>query len=169
MEENTVFRSATADDIANIWTVLQQAIELRRLDGSSQWQNGYPNVQTVEQDIKNGYAFVLTKNENIAGYVAMVPNYEPAYENIIGKWLREGEFLVIHRVAVGSDWRGKGIAKEIFRRAEEYATKNGMQSIKVDTNFDNAAMLAILDKLGYLYCGEVMLMGAPRRAFQKLL
>jgi hypothetical protein len=39
----------------------------------------------------------------------------------------------------------------------------------VDTNFDNAAMLHILKKLGYTYCGEVYLAGGERKAFEKLL
>lgn len=40
---------------------------------------------------------------------------------------------------------------------------------KVDTNFDNAAMLHLLKKLGYTYCGEVYLAGGERKAFEKLL
>ena len=40
---------------------------------------------------------------------------------------------------------------------------------KVDTNFDNVAMLHILKKLGYTYCGEVYLAGGERKAFEKLL
>ena len=36
-------------------------------------------------------------------------------------------------------------------------------SAKVVTNFDNAAMLHILKKLGYTYCGEVYLAGGERK------
>ena len=64
---------------------------------------------------------------------------------------------------------GKGFATEIFRRIEEFSRKNGILSIKVDTNFDNAAMLRILEKLGYKYCGEVYFRGSARKAFEKVL
>ena len=45
-------------------------------------------------------------------------------------------------------------------REEELKNKIGAdwfvnRQQKVDTNFDNAAMLHILKKLGYTYCGEV--------------
>ena len=40
---------------------------------------------------------------------------------------------------------------------------------KLDTNFDNAPMLKILDKLGYTYCGEVFFRGSARKAFEKIL
>ena len=165
----TELRKATPQDAPKIWEILQQSIERRRLDGSQQWQNGYPNQETVKNDIENGYGFVLTENEEIVAYSALIENYEPAYDQIDGKWLSHGEFLVIHRVGVFDRTAGKGYAKETFRKIEEYTKSLNIPSIKVDTNFDNGAMLHILEKLGYTYCGEVMLMGAPRKAFEKLL
>ena len=35
--------------------------------------------------------------------------------------------------------------------------------------FDNIPMLKIFDRLGYTYCGEVFLSGAPRKAYEKVL
>lgn len=50
--EEIIFRQAEGKDKHIIWEILQQAIERRRNDGSNQWQDGYPNLQTVENDIK---------------------------------------------------------------------------------------------------------------------
>ena len=47
--------------------------------------------------------------------------------------------------------------------------ESNVYSIKVDTNFDNVPMLRILDKLGYVYCGEVFFRGSARKAFEKVL
>jgi hypothetical protein len=58
-------RKAKYSEIAAIWAILQQAIEQRRQDGSEQWQNGYPNQQTVYDDIANGYGYVITDNNVI--------------------------------------------------------------------------------------------------------
>ncbi|MFJ1442200.1 hypothetical protein ACILFQ_09880 [Capnocytophaga canimorsus] len=44
-----------------------------------------------------------------------------------------------------------------------------MNSIKIDTNFDNYAMLKVLEKAKYTYCGTVYFRGTPRMAFEKLL
>ncbi len=52
---------------------------------------------------------------------------------------------------------------------EAYAQKNGINSVKADTNFDNAAMLKIFERAGYQYCGEVFFRGAARKAFEKVL
>lgn len=163
------FRQATADDADEIWKILQQSIERRRIDGSRQWQDGYPNLETVKSDIERGAGFVLTENGRIAAYAAVIFNDEPAYLEIEGKWLSDGDFFVVHRVAVSDDFAGKGYATEIFSKIEEHSLKNGVHSIKVDTNFDNPAMLRILEKLNYTYCGEVYFRGSARKAFEKIL
>ncbi|TXF79506.1 GNAT family N-acetyltransferase [Chryseobacterium sp.] len=162
-------RKANPTDAPKIWEILQQAIEKRRIDGSLQWQNGYPNPETIENDIAKGAGFVLENGEETVAYSALIFNDEPAYSSIDGKWLSDGNFLVIHRVAVSEDFRGKGVIKEMFRLFEDYAVKNEVFSIKVDTNFDNNPMLAILEKLHYTYCGKVYVSGGERMAFEKIL
>lgn len=109
------------------------------------------------------------ENDNVIAYSAVILNDEPAYENIEGKWLSDGNFNVVLRLAVSDEVAGKGYATELFRRIEDLSRQNGIFSVKVDTNFDNAAMLHIFKKLGYTYCGEVYLAGGVRKAFEKLL
>ena len=167
--EDIIYRKALPEDKDAIWEILQQAIERRRKDGSQQWQSGYPNPEVVQSDIEKGIGFVLEFEGKVAAYAAVLLNDEPAYHDIDGAWLSDQDFLVIHRVAVSDLVAGKGFAKEIFSKIEDYAVQQGAFSIKVDTNFDNLAMLHILEKLGYTYCGEVFLAGAPRKAFQKIL
>ena len=165
----TKFRKAEISDKDIIWEIIQQSIERRRIDGSTQWQNGYPNEQTVESDIAKNFGFVLTVNDEIAVYVALIFNDEPAYSSIEGAWLTNGEFVVIHRVAVLEKFAGQGLAKKLFDVIEDYVKSQNVHSIKVDTNFDNAAMLKILESKGYTYCGEVLLNSGMRKAFEKVL
>ncbi len=165
-----MIRKAKLKDTDGIWRILQQAIERRKSDGSIQWQDGYPNPQVVEKDINNEYGYVLTIDDEIAAYVAMMVNNEPAYDEIEGEWLtQDSDFLVIHRVAIENNWLGKGLAKRIFEDAENVAKDMNIKSIRVDTNYDNLPLLHILDKLGYVYCGEVFFRGSPRKAFEKIL
>lgn len=169
-ENNTIeFRKAEISDKEIIWDIIQQSIERRRIDGSTQWQNGYPNEQTVESDIAKDFGFVLTVNDQIAVYSALIFNDEPAYSTIDGAWLTNGEFVVIHRVAVSEKFAGQGLVKKLFDYIEEYVLSKNVQSIKVDTNYDNLAMLKILESKCYTYCGEVLLNSGMRKAFEKVL
>ncbi|WP_262247738.1 GNAT family N-acetyltransferase [Parapedobacter soli] len=163
------FRKARPDDLAQIWTIIQQAIALRKADGSDQWQDGYPNPEVLRNDIDKESGFVLADGGTIAGYCAVMINDEPAYANIEGKWLSDGDFVVFHRIAVSKDHLRKGLAKKMMEHIEAFAVSNNIYSIKADTNYDNAAMLRIFESMGYVYCGEVYLRGNPRKAFEKLL
>lgn len=167
---NYNFRKAAVSDIAPIWTIIQEAIVRRKIDGSEQWQDGYPNEIIIEHDISKSVGYVLIQTDGtIIGYAAILFNDEPAYENLKGTWLTNGDFLVVHRVAISDDYLGKGLAQKIFLFAEELAVENNIFSIKVDTNFDNIPMLKILEKLKYTYCGEVTFRAGSRRAFEKEL
>lgn len=163
------FRRATSPDLDPIWDILKAAILRRKNDGSSQWQDGYPNREVILSDIAREAGFVLAHEGKIIGYCALFVNDEPEYLNIKGKWITNGDFIVVHRIAIDSTYIGKGLAKEILTNVEGYALSINVFSIKVDTNFDNIAMIKSFEKLGYEYCGEVMFRGSSRKAYEKVL
>ena len=167
--EQLQLRKADITEVPVIWEIIQDAIEQRRQEGSSQWQDGYPNELSITNDINKGYGYILTENGTILCYAAIIFDKEPAYEDIEGKWLTNGDYGVVHRVAVSKLAKGKGIATKLFQSIEGLCLEHHIYSIKVDTNFDNVPMLKILDKLGYTYCGEVHFRGAARKAFEKKL
>jgi GNAT superfamily N-acetyltransferase len=165
---NYFFRKAQPAETAQIWDILQQAILRRKMDGSNQWQNGYPNIAVVQTDIEKGEGFVLLDEDKVVGYSAVLINDEPAYAAIDGKWLTNTDFVVVHRVAISDNYLGKGLAKMMFTFIEEFLSNN-IYSIKCDTNFDNIPMMKIFENLGYAYCGEVHFRGSPRKAYEKVL
>jgi GNAT superfamily N-acetyltransferase len=163
------FRKALLSDKELIWNIIQGAILRRKADGSNQWQDGYPNIDVIENDVNNNYGFVLTLENEVIGYCAVLINDEPQYENIEGKWLTNSDFVVVHRIAIAKNHLGKGLAKLILKHIEEFALANTIFSIKVDTNFDNQAMINTFEKIGYVYCGQVYFRNSPRRAYEKVI
>ncbi|WP_312187584.1 GNAT family N-acetyltransferase [Sphingobacterium sp.] len=162
-------RKATLVDKDRIWEIIQQAIALRKAQGSRQWQDGYPNEDVVQSDLDKEYAYVVEHENSIVGYVAIIFDVEPAYNDIDGKWLSDGKYVGIHRLASAQDPHVKGVGTAIMQGVEQIAIDHDVYSIKVDTNFDNGGMLHVFEKLGYQYCGEVHFRGAARKAYEKLL
>lgn len=162
-------RKATPTELPVIWEIIQYAIEQRRLDGSDQWQDGYPNENTLQQDLDNGDAYLVTEDDVILAYAAIIFDKEPAYEDIEGQWLSNGDYACVHRVAASKQAKGKRVGITLFQMIEALCRDKKVYSIKVDTNFDNQPMLKILEKLQYTYCGEVYFRGSARKAFEKLL
>ena len=169
MMKNIEFRKAKIEEAPEIWKILEAAILRRKVDGSLQWQNGYPNLATVQEDIINKKGYILHLNNEIIAYSAISKNDEPAYEKIDGKWLSNGEYFVIHRIAVAEKFLKQGFAKKIIVETEQFAIQQNIFSVKIDTNFDNFAMLKICEDLAYQYCGIVMMNGSERKAFEKIL
>ena len=93
---------------------------------------------------------------NVVAYGAVVFDGEPAYDAIEGAWLTDGDYVVLHRMAVADGEKGRGVATEFMRRVEAMACGRGTGSMRVDTNFDNRTMLRLLDRTGFSYCGKVV-------------
>lgn len=163
------FRQAIYSEASQIWQILKNAIKRRKKDGSNQWQDGYPNMEVVKSDIENKIGFVLTQNDTIIGYTAVIINDEPDYINIEGRWLSDQDFVVYHRVAVSEEFLAKGMAKKMIKLIEKYALSKNIYSLKADTNHDNIPMMKIFEKLGYSFCGIVYIRKSPRRAYEKVL
>ena len=106
---------------------------------------------------------------NVVAYGAVVFDGEPAYDAIEGAWLTDGDYVVLHRMAVTDGEKGRGVATEFMRRVEAMACGRGTGSMRVDTNFDNRYMLRMLGRLGFVYCGKVRYRSGERLAFEKTL
>lgn len=164
------FRKALPEEAELIWSIMQEAIDKRREEGSNQWQDGYPNLEVVKTDIEKGYGYVsIDPRGKLTGYLALIFDGEPAYEAIADQWLTNRPFSVVHRIAVSQANYVKGQATWMLEEAQKLSFDNGYLSLKVDTNFDNTGMLRVLEKLGYVYCGEVYFRGSARKAFEKKL
>ena len=99
-------------------------------------------------------------------------SYELVYD---GKWLTgDASYAVFHRAAVGNDYRGMGIARQMLSCAEKLALESGFNSLRGDTHHDNKAMRKLLEKRGFVPCGTIYINGGmdaqnKRVCYEKLL
>ncbi len=149
------FRRAVQEDAPRSWELICQAKALMALEGRSQWTESYPSPKDISEDIAAGNAYVLCIDGVPMAYGAVVFSGEPAYEQIAGEWLTVGDYVVVHRLCVADEARGRGLAQAFFHEVSALALSKGIHSFKVDTNFDNAAMLHILSRLGFAFCGRI--------------
>ena len=105
----------------------------------------------------------------IVGTVYIIAGHEPSYDYIEdGQWLNDHPYVVVHRIAVRKNYRGKGAACYIMEFAEKIAMEHQLQDIRIDTHHDNIPMRTFLAKLGYHACGTIYLDNGDKRiAYQK--
>lgn len=164
------FRRAVMTDLNDILEIIKQAQEYFRQNGINQWQNNYPNTEVITEDIKNRRGYVLTDRDKVVGTVSVSFDGEKTYNHIEGKWLSDLDYAVVHRIAVRSDYKGKGLASVIFGEIEHMCMQKEIHSIRVDTHKDNLPMQRVLMKNGFAYCGVIYLLdGSARLAYEKLI
>lgn len=151
-----IIRKAGHADSERIWQIITDAKRLMAERGSTQWTESYPSTDAIEADICSGHAFVACDRRQVAvAYAVITTEPEAAYADICGRWLTSGPYVTVHRLAVADGWRGRGLARALMARAELEARSVGATGVRVDTNHDNAAMLALLPAMGYELCGTV--------------
>ena len=159
-------RLAFPNEVDAIMQVIEEAKKCLADAGSTQWQNGYPNTETIIDDIISGQAYVALEEGELLAYAAVTKSPEKAYEAIYdGNWEgKEAEYLVFHRIAVASDVKGKGVAQTFLEGLIEGFDYLDFRS---DTHDQNKVMQHIFEKLGFKQVGKVPVDG-ERLAYQKV-
>mgnify|MGYP000308693259 FL=1 len=162
------FREAKKEDIENILEVISHAKEYMKKNNSTQWNENYPNKETIINDIENSIGYVLIVENLIRGYMVVDFSDDEIYKNIKGKWKTFGNYASIHRCAIHKELRGQGYGSELFKFAEKLALSKNIRSVRVDTAPENETMKHLFNKNGYEYCGTVFIDG-EKIAYEKLL
>ena len=144
------------------------AKEYMKRNNSTQWNENYPNKETIINDIENNIGYVLIVKNLIRGYIVVDFSDDEVYKNIKGKWKTFGNYASIHRCAIHKELRGQGYGSELFKFAEKLALSKNIRSVRVDTAPENETMKHLFNKNGYEYCGIVFIDG-EKIAYEKLL
>jgi len=165
------FKKSVKTDINDIMNIIRQAQDYFKETGINQWQDNYPNVETISNDIDNEESYVLLEEGIIVATAVVTFNVEKTYNSIYeGKWISNDEYAVIHRVAVDNNNKGLGLSSQIIKKVEQLCLNKGVHSIKVDTHEENLSMQKLLKKNKFQYCGIIYLEnGSKRIAFEKIL
>jgi len=167
------FSKAYTMDLSSIMKIIADAQIYMASQNINQWIDGYPSEELILNDIANNESYIVKNEQNIiVGTAMFTTKLEQTYNTIDGKWLTadDAKYGVIHRIAVGANYRGKGIAKFISSESEKLLIKNNIASMRIDTHEDNKGMQSLLKGLDYTYCGIIYLEdGDKRLAYEKIL
>lgn len=158
---------AQPEEFSQCMDILHGGREFQRSQGFVQWPDGYPDEDTVRADIENGVGYVLKVDGDIAAYLYIGFDGDPAYPDIKGAWRYAEPYAVVHRIAIGEAFRGQGMASVVFQMVEKFAAEHGVYVLRIDTDEQNKRMQHVLEKNGFACCGTVVQGGGDRLAFDK--
>lgn len=147
------------DEIVLVMEIINDAKKLLK-NYSLQWQQGYPNEETMINDINNSHLYGYYIDNYLVGIVSLVPGIDKNYLEIEdGSWIQypSSTDLNIHRIAIRNGYHKQKIGESLLKYSIKYAKNNGYSSIKLDTHRVNIAMQKISLNTGFTYRGIIYL------------
>ncbi|WP_299525893.1 GNAT family N-acetyltransferase [uncultured Lutibacter sp.] len=118
-------------------------------NGIFQWNEKYPSKEVLQTDIELGQIWKLEESEIIKGIIVLTEIEDKEYINV--KWLTKNlKNLYLHRLAVHPNFQGNGYAQKLMDFAENYASKNMYNSIRLDTFSQNKRNQLFYEKRNYV-------------------
>lgn len=157
---------ATYDQLEEICIIIKQSKVRMKRDNLIQWQNGYPNRETIINDIEKKQLYVYVINNKVAGICVLNQDIYQQYPSGIPS---SSDCYTIHRVAVGDDFLGLGIGEKLLTHGTIYCKQLGAKFVIIDTNSQNIKMNNLIVKCGFKYIDDFVLVpGASNwRAYLK--
>lgn len=160
MDNQLTMRLATPDMADRIMEILEDGKRSIARLGIDQWQHGYPNLDSVRQDMEMGACYVAVDQDGeLLGTLALHRGVDPEYCQAQVPWLTDNPstepvpYAVIHRSATAANALNRGVMGFMFDQAAQIARAEGKQSIRIDTHPGNKAMRGLLAKHGYTEIG----------------
>lgn len=148
-----MIRLAEAKDLNGIMDIIKDTINEMKEENNIQWDETYPKREDFLKDIENKTLYVNEERHNIRGFICIDKNQPEAYKLL--QWQgQDKEFMVIHRMAVGKNYRNQGLGKILFEFAEKIALENNIHFLRSDTYSLNYKMRSLFRKEKFKFIGE---------------
>jgi len=160
--EQINIKKGTVSDVDKLFQIyLAAKAELER-NSIFQWTDNYPTKAIIEDDLRKGYLYVLTVDNEIIGAINISEIQEAVYSTVDWQF-DDSNILVIHRLVLNPIHQRNGYATKMMDFAEQYAADNGYPSIRLDAYSQNKKVIEFYKKRAYHLRGEVHF---PEREFE---
>ena len=117
--------------------IIDEGRQFQQDQGFIQWTADYPNAGIIREDLRTGKGYVIRVDGVIAGYLCIDFSGEPAYDHIEGAWRWDRPYAVVHRMAFSRAFQGTGLADAAFTLIQSFCLEQGVDYLRVDTDFPN--------------------------------
>ncbi|MEF9944978.1 MAG: GNAT family N-acetyltransferase [Lachnospiraceae bacterium] len=152
-----MIRNARTTDLDSIMILVTKASALMLQENNPQWDPTYPTKADFQADIVEETLYVHETDGIVDGVLCVNFTESPQYQPI--SWAKTETAMVVHRMAVDPDSRGRGIGHRLLSFADEIARSHHVFYLKSDTYGANVKMNGLLQKHAYTLCGHLYFPG----------
>ena len=149
-----MIRKATASDLPAIKKLTEACAQSMQENGIFQWNEHYPSLEKLQEDVEKEELYVLEEGEMIQGIIVLTPAMDEEYFPI--KWLTANENnLYVHRLATNPQNWGSGRGRKLMDFAEAFAIEHDYVSVRLDTFSQNTRNQRFYESRGYKRLGNI--------------
>lgn len=142
------YRLAKPEELVQVFQLVSAAIHTMESQNIYQWDEIYPNLKILEEDIQKKQLYVGMIENRIAVIYVLNQECDDAYEN--GNWKHKDKpFYVIHRLCVSPEFQNRGIAMQTMLYIEKKLQSMDIAAIRLDAYTQNPYSVRLYEKLGY--------------------
>ncbi len=145
-------RSAKESDVKAVLDIFKRAAEKMTEQGIDQWDELYPNISDVTNDISECCMFVGEHNGQIMSVYTLNRKWDEEYENGLWKYPKDS-CAVIHRLCVDPRFQHSGIGRLTMQHIEKTAIYEGIKSLRLDVYSKNPFAIRLYQNLNYSIVG----------------
>jgi GNAT superfamily N-acetyltransferase len=162
-------RIGTERDLGWVMQLIRRCIADMTARGIDQWDEIYPNADTVLADIRAQTLYVASLDAAaLVGVFTLDTTEDPRWS--VAEWTIRGVPLgVVHRLMVDPPYQGRGVARTLMAIAESHARSLGLGAIRLDCYSENPQALRLYAGLGYRDAGGAQLRKGLFRCLEKRL
>ncbi len=157
-----------AGQVDQVITLMNEVVHKMESDNIFQWDDKYPDRQTIEDDIRNQTMYGYMDDGVLCGMIVLNEMQSPEYAHVNWKY-KDDKPLVVHRLCVKPAYQGRGIATKLIIFSEEYAKERMYKNIRLDAFIQNPAAVGLYRKLNYTEVGVVEFRKGRFYCFEKHL
>lgn len=164
----TTTRFANLGDLEALLLLLRSCVAHMMRQQIDQWDDTYPNGDTLARDASSDTTLVVVDGKQIIGMLALNEHQDVEYDEVPWKF-DQGRIAVVHRLMVDPNAQALGLGRNLMQSAEKLAETLGYSAIRLDAFANNPRALRLYLGLGYRRAGQVQFRKGPFDCFEKQL
>ena len=160
------FERARPEDAEAIEKLFEEAKRVGRPNGTTDWDEFYPNRELIDEDIESGALWALREGGTILATISLL---KEDFESGLDAGWTDVHSCILARLCVDPALQGRGVGAEMMRLVTGEAARQGYRATRHLASVNNPAALHLYRKLGYRELGRVVFEDMDFIAFEKLI
>ncbi|MFT3911636.1 MAG: GNAT family N-acetyltransferase [Ferruginibacter sp.] len=136
--------NADHKDLPVIYSLFEEAIIFIQKKNYTGWKNY--DKQFIQSDIENRLLFKIIYDTDIAGIFCICLS-----DDLIWREKENGDAIYLHRIVTNRKFAGEKLFKEVLDWATQFAKRNKLKHIRMDTWAENEKIISYYKSYGFSF------------------